>query len=200
METIISSAYFKNDRDKGNYIVYLKGGQKLSFAPYSSLDGIAAAAIENAIQNKIDENRGITFRKKEYLPSSSTTHEIISTFPPKYNEHDDFTITTDLKVNNPHAHSDTFYKKTCLRNRNKSMGFDYGVLFGEFPHNKNKYFVKEAKKVFGKLDISADIITKASCSEVQVFDWEIPLIRQHFEDNIFQVLSTPAQELARKPV
>ncbi len=195
MPTKLSSVIFDGRGGIGKYSVSLVGYKTpLVFVPYSPLDDIAASAIETAKKRLIDGNKGRVEKSREDFnsPSIMSREEIF--IPAKKEYH--FKIASTLTMNDSYS----FSNDISLRNKEKGIGIDYNVLLGNF-YNKDKYFVQELKKVFGKHgNISANINTQAFCrSDISVSDEEKVLLKQHFEDNISQILSTSVQDIARKP-
>lgn len=190
----ISSVYFKGQRDRRNYVVMLDDDSIFNFAPYSSLDGIAASAIEDAIRNLISENKGNIEIKKEDFNSPSTMHRE-EVFIPDKKEYQ-FKVKTTLTTNDSYS----FSNEISLRNKKKEIGVDYNVLLGQHGA-EDRYFVQELKKVFGEHgNISANINTWAFCrNDRAISDEEKIMLKQHFDDNISQILSASAEEISRKP-
>ncbi|MBU3957475.1 MAG: hypothetical protein KKB25_00185 [Nanoarchaeota archaeon] len=193
MPTKIYSVFFDGYEGKEKYIVNLDDKSKFAFVPYSLLDNIAAAAIENAKKKIIDKNKGSLEVEIEDFSSPSTMHRE-EIFIPAKKEYE-FKAKTTLTMNDSYS----FYQEISLRNKKKRIGVDCNVLLGQYGA-EDKYFVQELKKVFGEREnISAGINTQTFCrSDRAISDEEKILVKQHFEDNISQILSTTPQEIAKK--
>ncbi len=193
MPTKISAVVFGGYGDKEKYIVRLDDKSEFDFVPYSLLDNAAAAAIEAAKRKIIDENKDNLEKSRVDFDSPSTMHREEIFIPAK--QEYQFKITSTLTMNDSYS----FSNNISLRNKEKGIGLDYNVLLGQYGA-EDKYFVQELKKVFGKHgSISANINTWAFCrSDYVISDEEKILVKQHFEDNISQILSTAPQEIARK--
>ncbi len=193
MPTRISSVIFGGYEDAEKYIVNLDDKSEFAFVPYSLLDNIAADAIETAKKKLIDENKGSLEKSLVDFDSPSTMHRE-EIFIPAKKEYQ-FKVTTTLTMNNSYS----FSQEISLRNKKKRIGLDYNVLLGQYA-SEDRYFVQEIKKVFGEHEnISANINTEAFCrSDISISNEEKILLKQHFKDNISQILSTTPQEIARK--